>query len=156
MVELLGRFVPVVDSPSNYVGWNVKVDQSRLQFRLVEQILGQTVYHQISGAQGLYVVTPSGRLIAGTTEHSNPQRVLAEMQRGLEAYARLPKSERLLPREPDAASDRVDTPAAEAEPPTGGLVLRVVTRGLAESGVDLNDTRHSRFYKLDRVWLTRD
>ena len=156
MIELLGRFVPVVDTPSNYGGYGVNVDRSRLQYRLVEQVLEQTVYHQISGAQGLYVITPSGRLIAGTTEHSNPDRVLAEMRKGLEAYAQLPKSDRLLPREPDVRSDRVEFPAEQGEPPEGGLVLRMVTRGLADSGVSRDDTRHSFFYKLDRVWLTRE
>ena len=156
MIDLLDRFVPVVDTPSNYSGYGVNVDHSRLQYKLVEQVLGQTVYHQISGAQGLYVITPSGRLIAGTTEHSNPDRVLTEMRNGLEAYSRLPKSERLLPREPEAGSDKVETHTADAKAPEGGLVLRMVTRGLTESGVGRDDTRHNLFYKLDRVWLTRE
>ncbi len=152
VIKLLDRFVPVVDSPSNYT----EAAHDRLQYRLVEQVLNQTVYHQVSGAQGLYVITPSGRLIAGTTEHSNPVRVLAEMQRGLEAYSKLAKSERLLPREPVADSDRVVARSADAQPPDGGLVLRMVTRGLDDSNVGRDDTRHSSFYKLDRVWLTRE
>jgi hypothetical protein len=156
VIDLLGRFVPVVDTPSNYAGWNVKVDESKLQFRLVKQVLEQTAYHQISGAQGLYVVTPSGRLIAGTTQHSNPQLVLAEMRKGLDAYARLPKSERLLPREPDARTDKLDIAAEEVAPPPGGLVLRMVSRGLPFPGVSEQDTRHPSFYKLDRVWYTKE
>ena len=156
VIDLLDRFVPVVDTPSNYSGWNVKVDQSKLQYRLVEQVLEQTVYHQISGAQGLYIITPSGRLIAGTTRHSDPQLVLAEMRKGLEAYAKLPKSERLLPRAPDTRTDKLDVPAEDAEPPRDGLVLRMVSRGLPTPGISEQDTRHSSFYKLDRVWFTKE
>ena len=156
MIDLLGRFVPVVDTPSNYSGWNVKVDESKLQYRLVEQILEQTVYHQISGAQGLYVITPSGRLIAGTTRHSDPQLVLAELRKGLEAYAKMPKSERLLPRAPDPRSDKLDIPAEDVQPPRDGLVLRMVTRGLPTAGISEQDTRHTSFYKMDRVWYTKE
>ena len=156
VIALLDRFTPVVDSPNNYEGWNVKVDRTRLQFRLVDQILRQTPYGRIVGAQGLYIVTPSGLLLAGTTEHSNAARVLAEMRRGLEAYRRLPKTERLLPHAPDEAKDRLDLSKEESKPPANGLVLRMVTRGLGDSSVSANDTRHGKFYKLDRVWLTRE
>ncbi len=156
IIELLDRFVPVVDTPSNYTGWDVKVDRSRLQYRLVDQILGQTTYRQITGAQGLYVVTPSGKLIAGTTEHSNPSRVLAEMRKGLEAYSQMPKSERLLPRAPNPKTDKIETLTDDPQPPRDGLVLRMVSRGLPTPGVSEQDTRHTSFYKLDRVWFTRE
>ncbi len=156
IIDLLDRFIPVVDSPSNYEGYGVQVDRSRLQYRLVDQILGQTVYRQISGAQGLYIVTPSGKLIAGTTEHSNPSRVLAEMRKGLEAYSQMPKSERLLPRTPDPKTDKIETLTDDPKPPRDGLVLRMVSRGLPTPGVSEQDTRHESFYKLDRVWFTRE
>lgn len=156
MIDLLDQFVPVVDSPANYAGYGVNVDRNTLQFRLVDRVLSQTVYRQIVGAQGLYIITPSGQLIAGTTEHSNPTLVLAEMRKGLEAYRRLPKSERLLDRVPSPKTDKIEVEADTAEPPEGGLILRMVTRGLAESGIDRDDTRHRFFYKLDRVWLTRE
>ncbi len=156
IIDLLERFVPVVDTPSNYEGYGVQVDRSRLQYRLVDQILGQTVYKQISGAQGLYVVTPSGKLIAGTTEHSNPSRVLAEMRKGLEAYSQMPKSERLLPRAPDPKTDKIETLTDDPKPPRDGLILRMVSRGLPTPGVSEQDTRHTSFYKLDRVWFTRE
>ena len=156
IIDLLDRFIPVVDSPNNYTGWDVKVDQSRLQFRLVDQVLKQTTYGQISGAQGLYVITPSGKLIAGTTEHSNPSRVLAEMRKGLEAYSQLPKSERLLPRAPDPKTDKIETLTDDPKPPRDGLVLRMVSRGLPTPGINEQDTRHTSFYKLDRVWFTRE
>lgn len=148
--------MPVVDSPNNYTGWDVKVDRSRLQFRLVDQVLSATTYGQITGAQGLYVITPSGKLIAGTTQHSNPSLVLSEMRKGLEAYARMPKSERLLPRAPDPRTDKVEVGTDDPQPPRDGLVLRMVSRGLSTTGLTEQDTRHSTFYKLDRVWLTRE
>lgn len=146
----------MVDSPNNYTGWDVKVDRSRLQYRLVDQVLKQTTYGQITGAQGLYVITPSGKLIAGTTQHSNPSQVLEEMQKGLAAYSRMPKSERLLPRAPDARTDKVDIGTDDPKPPRDGLILRMVSRGLPMLGVSEQDTRHSSFYKLDRVWFTRE
>jgi hypothetical protein len=156
VIELLDRFIPVVDSPSNYTGWDVKVDRDRLQYRLVDQVLKQTTYGQITGAQGLYVITPSGKLIAGTTQHSNPSRVLEEMRNGLEAYSRLSKAERLLPRAPDARTDKIETLTDDPKPPRDGLVLRMVSRGLPTPGVREQDTRHPSFYKLDRVWFTRE
>lgn len=146
----------MVDTPSNYTGWDVKVDRSRLQYRLVDQILSQTTYGQITGAQGLYVVTPSGKLIAGTTEHSNPSRVLSEMRKGLAAYSQLPKAERLLPRAPDPKTDKIETLTDDPKPPHNGLVLRMVSRGLPFVGVSEQDTRHASFYKLDRVWFTHE
>lgn len=155
VIEQLSRFVPVVDSANNYVNYYSRPQTDKLQYQLVERIMSQTVYRQISGAQGLYIVTPSGRMLAGTTRHSAPDVVLAEMQRGVAAYYRLSRSERLLAREPNAATDRVVT-SDSAQPPAGGLILRVVTRGLADSGVSLDDTRHRSFYKLDHVWLNRE
>lgn len=156
VIELLDQFVPIVDTPANYSGYGVKVDRNTLQYRLVDRVLGQTVYRKIEGAQGLYIITPSGQLIAGTTEHSNPSRVLAEMRKGLEAYRRLPKPERLLEKAPSPSTDRIKVESDTAKPPEGGLVLRLVTRGLTESGFDREDTRHRFYYKLDRVWLTRE
>ncbi len=156
IIDLLDRFVPVVDSPNNYTGWDVKADRNRLQYRLVDQVLKQTTYGQITGAQGLYVITPSGKLIAGTTQHSNPSQVLSEMRRGLEEYSRLPKSERLLPRAPDARTDKIDVGTDDPQPPRDGLVLRMVSRNLPNAAVSEQDTRHSSFYKLDRVWFTRE
>lgn len=149
---MLDKFVPVVDNPGNYV----KADTSRLQYQLVERILEQSPYGQVRGAQGLYVVTPSGMLIAGTTRHSDPSAVLAEMRKGLKAYDELPRKDRLLPRAPDTRTDRVEGTRDSGTPPEGGLVLRVVTRGLDGKTVGRDDTRHPDFYKLDRVWLTRE
>ncbi len=146
------RFVPVVDNPANYD----RADSSRLEYRLVERILSQTEYGRISGAQGLYIVTPSGRLIAGVNSHSSADRTLAEMHKGLEAYAELSKSDRLLPRTPDSRTDKLDLPIENAEPPRDGLVLRMVSRGLPFPGVNERDTRHTSYYKLDRVWYTRE
>ena len=78
------------------------------------------------------------------------------MRKGLEAYAKLPKSERLLPHAPDPRTDKLDLPAEDVQPPRDGLVLRMVTRGLPTPGISEQDTRHSSFYKLDRVWYTKE
>lgn len=80
IVEFLGQFVPVVDNPGDYV----EADISRLQCQLVERILEQSPYGQVSGAQGLYVVTPSGRLLARAPD--------PRTDRGEDARSRGPES----------------------------------------------------------------
>ncbi len=152
VIALLERFVPVVDNPANYN----QAQPERLQYQLVSRITQQTEYGRISGAQGLYIVTPSGRLIAGVNSHSSAERTLTEMRKGLDAYARLSRADRLLPRAPDERTDRVTTSLADATPPRDGLNLRMVSRGLPIAGVDARDTRHPSFYKLDRLWYRKD
>jgi hypothetical protein len=62
----------------------------------------------------------------------------------------------LLPRAPDPRSDKLDIPAEDVQPPTDGLVLRMVSRGLPTPDISEQDTRHHSFYKLDRVWYTKE
>lgn len=161
MIEKLGRFIPVVGVPHDYRAAKEKGLTETLEYKLVWNALNQTSFGGEKGmgwwhVQGLYVITPSGKLLSGSNDVSNPARTLAEMEKGLEAWAKLSKEERLLPRAPDPKSDRVARAADAALTPEGGLVLRMVSRGLPMEGVTVRDTRHPSYYKLDRLWYTRE
>ena len=77
--------------------------------------------------QGVYVCAPSGKFLASINSN-DPDRVLAMMRRGLEAWEMLPEDERRL------AADTKIRPEHRWEDsfPQRGLVLTVITRDLPE------------------------
>jgi hypothetical protein len=77
------------------------------------------------------------------------------MDKGLERYEKMPREERLLPRAPDPARDRIPFPKNDLKPPVDGLILRMVSRGLPLESMKTTDTRHPFFYKLDHLWYTQ-
>ena len=77
------------------------------------------------------------------------------MRKGLEAYAKMPREERLLSRAPDPKKDRMFPENERPRPPVDGLVLRVVGRGLEDNIDELCHLR-PKFYILDRLWYTRE
>jgi len=105
--------------------------------------------------QGIYVITPSGKLIAGSHHPRDVEVNLKSIRKGLEVYAKMPREERLLSRTPDPAKDRMFPERARPRPPVDGLVLRVVGRGLEEN-IDEFCQLRPKFYILDRLWYTRE
>lgn len=105
----------------------------------------------------MYILTSSGRLIAGRNTVSDVEATLAEMRKGLIAYKRLSRAERLLSSALDPRTDKI-RPSNPTKPPIGGLVLRMVSRTLPTPDtqkISEDDTRHPIYYKMDRVWYTR-
>src|SRR4051812_39733360 len=105
--------------------------------------------------QGMYIITPSGKLIAGGNRSLDVEATLNDMRKGLDAYAKLPRADRLLSRAPDPKKDRMFPERDRPQPPVHGLVLRVVGRGFEENiaeGCQLAP----KYYSIDRLWYTRE
>jgi hypothetical protein len=108
--------------------------------------------------QGIYCLSASGRLLA-FRNHQDPDAVRELLDQGLQAWTRLPESER----RPGAV--RVpDAPAVDRNysrtPPEGGLVLDVSTRILERNGKGRLVRGSCEFTGGDRAardhaWLTR-
>lgn len=155
MLKRIDRFVPAAGEPYSY---SQTTRKDVLEYRLVYDAMMQTSFAPSMDhwhVQGLYVLTPSGKLLAGGNTVSEPDKVVREMDKGLERYAKMPRAERLLPKAPDPAKDRVGLPAEDLHPPADGLSLRMISRGLPVDGMKATDTRHPFFYKLDHVWYTQ-
>ena len=150
----MDRFVPAAGQPATY-GTGRK---DSLEYKLVHDAMMQTTFARSMETwhvQGLYVITPSGKLLAGGNTVSEPAAVAREMDKGLERYLKMPREERLLPKAPDPARDRASAAPSDPQPPANGLILRMVTRGLPTDGMKTSDIRHHSFVKLDRVWYTQ-
>ncbi len=152
------QFVPAVGAPQEFRD----AKKNELEYKLVFGAMNRTEFGGKNGmdhwhVQGMYVVTPSGRLLAGSNNVSDPEETLRQMRKGLALYQQLPKKERLLPAAPDPKTDQIARQFAGVKPPEDGLELRVVTRGLTSKGIRVeDDTRHPFYYKLDRLWYKKD
>jgi hypothetical protein len=152
------QFVPAVGAPQEFR----EAKKNELEYKLVFGAMNRTEFGGNNGmdhwhVQGMYVVTPSGRLLSGSNNVSDPDATLREMRKGLALYDKLPKKERLLSAAPDPKKDQVARNFGGAKPPANGLELRVVTRGLTATGIRVeDDTRHPFYYKLDRLWYKQD
>gem|GEM_PF-1016662 len=154
VLKRIDRFIPAAGEPATY--GTAKHDT--LEYKLVYGAMMQTSFAPSMGSwhvQGLYIITPSGKLLAGGNTVSEPAAVVREMDKGLERYLKMPREERLLPKAPDPARDRVPAPTNDVRPPVDGLILRMVSRGLPAEGMKTSDIRHPMFVKLDRVWYTQ-
>ncbi len=98
--------------------------------------------------QGIYVCSPSGKFLASINSN-NPASVLAMLERGLQAWAKLPAEEKRL------------SPLSEIKPrhrwedsfPKDGLVLSMITRDLP-ADCDPGKPGAAR-WNQDRVWFSR-
>jgi hypothetical protein len=156
---LLKQFIPTADDPERY---RVKEQarQQALEYQLVHGAMIQTHFRasmQLGTwhVQGMYLITPSGKLIAGHNRSLNIEATLSDMRKGLEAYAKMPREDRLLSRAPDPKKDRMFAERERPRPPIDGLVLRVVGRGLDENVAE-GCQLAPKYYILDRLWYTRE
>jgi len=155
ILKRLPRFIPTVGSPETYRDAKVRP----LEYKLVHDAMMQTEFAGTMKdwhVQGLYVITPSGKLIAGRNTSTNVAAAVEELDKGLDRYAKMSREERLLPKPPDPARDRFLAEGEIPRPPADGLILRMVSRGLSSQGIPKEDTRHEFYYKLDHVWYTKE
>jgi hypothetical protein len=134
------------------------VRRQSLEYRMVRDSLMRTPFRNSMErwhVQGMYVFTPSGKLLAGSNHPWHPEINLEQLRKGLDAYKQMPRAERLLPRAPDPRNDRMYPERARPTPPGDGLVLRSVVRGFEEKvreGCQLAPV----YYQVDHLWYTRD
>lgn len=99
--------------------------------------------------QGIYVCAPSGKFLASINSN-NADRVLEMMQRGLNAWNKLPEPERRL----TADSKIKPRHRWEDSYPIGGLVLTMITRDLP---VQCDPSMPCEVkWNQDAVWFTKD
>lgn len=98
--------------------------------------------------QGIYVCAPSGKFLASVNSNS-ADRVLSTMQRGLFAWKKLSKNQRLL------TDDARILPEHRWEDsyPADGLVLTMFTRDLPEEGGPEQPCEAK--WNQDRVWFSK-
>jgi hypothetical protein len=163
VVELLKQFIAVADGCERYAtvpGFAPR--KQSLEYSLMHGAMRQTFWRDSfetpAGhwhAQGMFILTPSGRVLAGSNHPMSAEINLDALRKGLDLYAKMPRAERLLARAPDPTTDRMFPGSDRPRPPVDGLVLRVVSRGLKEDVGEYCELS-PRFYHLDRLWYTRE
>lgn len=96
--------------------------------------------------QGVYVFTPGGQLLASDNTRE-PGRFAVTMDRGLQAWARLPREGR-------TRGELQKVVRAEDRFPADGLALRLFSRDLGETQRAIGD--EGDLWNTDMVWFSRD
>lgn len=134
--KLAGRYVAVADELHS-----LRTGKTS-EAAFFQTIFSQTQKHP--GHQGVFLATPSGRLLASSTCYE-PEQVIELLNGGLIAWNELTTEQRLEPK-----SDLIGKAAGErAEDyyPDDGLVLRVTSRDLPATALDsVRNSRWHRYY----------
>jgi hypothetical protein len=101
------------------------------------------------GHQGVFLATPSGRLLASSTCYE-PEKVITLLNDGLQAWSNLSTRQRLEPK--SDLIGQTDGGRPEDYYPEDGLVLRVTARDLPTA--KLEGDRKSRWHRY-YVWFNR-
>ncbi|NDD29253.1 MAG: hypothetical protein EB084_13400 [Proteobacteria bacterium] len=110
--------------------------------------------------QGIYITTPSGKVLAHIRNISGRMNVPETLRQASAEYASLPVADRARKRVGAVERD----PAEAIHPPAGGMVLRTYTRRLQRTGERISASavsyfRHDMVFsqepQYDHVWVTR-
>ena len=129
-------------------------NQQKAEFRLLEKAFEGT---KRGMHQGIYVVTPRGKLIAKVDQGwptYDTAAALRNMKDAVRQYRQMEKRQRLAPRlltEKDRSFHRKGYGLA----PEGAVKLMSVTRGLPFADMQLFDIRHNDYFKIDRLWYAQ-
>ncbi|MGV3722166.1 MAG: hypothetical protein ACO1SX_14745 [Actinomycetota bacterium] len=159
VLQLLGRFIPTADFPHRYRLGKEAGRTQALEYRLLYGALRESSFRNTIDdwfVQGMYVITPSGKLIAGGNRPLDVESTLADMRKGLAIYQKMPRDQRLLRQAPHPRNDRMLPAQQQAKPPAGGLVLRAFGRGVGTVNVSDYCPLRPPYYKVDRLWYTRE
>lgn len=140
--ELTKRFVSVADELHNLRTGN----SSDATF--FQKVFDQKIKHP--GHQGVFLATPSGRLLASSTCYE-AEKVIALLRDGLSAWGNLTTDDRLEPKSELVEMTEFSRP--EDHYPEDGLALRITARDLPESSLDGNrNARWHRYY----IWFNQE
>jgi hypothetical protein len=104
-----------------------------------------------SSRQGTYAAAPSGVLLASINSN-DPGRIAALLRRALARWEKLPRKDRLLPKDPQGQSASVRR--AERFYPKEGLVLHVYTRDLPRETP--GEGWRGKAWNQDYAWFTKE
>ncbi len=145
MIELTKDFTPATDEV-----WRLQT-QKHADCLFFQQMSRHGHYGDDPehSQQGIYVCSPSGKFLASINSNS-ADRVMRMMQRGLDAWEKLPEEERKLPADAEIKAAH----RWEDSYPEGGLVISVVTRDLP-SNCD-PDADCEVKWNRDFIWFSKE
>jgi hypothetical protein len=103
--------------------------------------------------QGIYVVTPGGRLLAFRQRDHDPESIQKLLSESLERWKALGRADRLGTEPPRQAGEVVWR--AGSRPPEGGLVLELFVRDLPRKTGQV-DPKLAAMWNHDFAWFTRE
>jgi hypothetical protein len=109
--------------------------------------------HQPVPSQGIYVVAPSGKLLAFRQRDHDPASIAELLSQALRQWQALPRHDRLGRLAP-GPSDLAASPPT-SRPPEGGLILEVFVRDLPRKTAPI-DPRLAAMWNSDFAWFTQD
>lgn len=118
--------------------------------KLFQEFMDEGIYAGRGGStrQGIFAVAPSGVLLADVnTTRVGPMRAM--LKKALQAWEALPRSERLLPFDPETR--RKEIKRTESRFPQGGVALRAYVRDLPRK--DLPKDWRSTAWNVDYAWF---
>ncbi len=143
MIELAKKFVPTTDEV-----WLLQNGKSP-ECKLFQKMAANGHYRTKNKTkQGMYVCTPGGEFLASVNSN-NPDRVMAMMREGLQAWNALKPDQRI---EVDASIEKPDR-RAEASEPDDGLILAVYARDLPDT-LDPNSQAGEKWNR-DTAWFSK-
>lgn len=148
MQALLSRFIPAADEVTRLQRGSEPEPRLFQAFCELGHYGGRTA--PTGTRQGIYVITPSGKLLTSWNSRRVPE-VLRRLRLALDAWEAMPDEERY-PSEPLAAGAR-----PEDRYPEDGLVLLATSRDLprVDDARSESDWR-THAWNVDHVWFTRD
>lgn len=153
MQELTRKLVPTADAIERPGKALDDKTNTSFESRLVRKIKTQS--NDFYSYQGIFVATPSGRLLAGTHHDARyPRKVEKLLREGLEKWKTIPRSDRLMTREMFAtAQAELAKEVAKKRYPSDGLVLSVICRDLPRNGPMKGSKVHQKMYNQDYAWF---
>jgi len=143
VIAKASEFLPAADEV-----WRLQRG-SDLECQIFQEMANSGHYQGKGGTrQGIYVLSPSGRLLASANV-LNPLEAKLLMERGLKAWKALPPSHREL--DPRAASKGITR--WEDSYPHDGLALRITLRELPKSGDPMDERKPPA--NRDHAWFSR-
>ncbi|HZU38041.1 MAG TPA: hypothetical protein VFA18_19120 [Gemmataceae bacterium] len=117
------------------------------------KISAQRSEHEPLPGQGIYVVTPGGKLLAYRQRDHDPNSIAAMLSAALEQWKALPDRERHSSSQPRSA--RPKQHRSESKPPEDGLVLEVFVRDLPRKPGSV-EPKLARMWNHDYAWFTQE
>jgi len=154
--ELARMLVPAADSIERPGKALDDKTNTSLESRLMEKIKTQATGDFYS-YQGIFVATPSGKLLAGTHHDARyPRKVEKLLREGLEKWKTISPSDRLMTKE---MFFKVEAELFKEEErkryPDGGLVLSVICRDLPGPNPIKGSKDHRNMYNQDYAWFRK-
>jgi len=154
--ELARMLVPAADSIERPDKALDDKTNTSLESRLMEKIKTQATGDFYS-YQGIFVATPSGKLLAGTHHDARyPRKVEKLLREGLEKWKTISPSDRLMTKE---MFFKVEAELVKEEErkryPDGGLVLSVICRDLPGPNPIKGSKDHRNMYNQDYAWFRK-